>query len=60
MTKKFYELSRWDKANHDGEIHTFTHIDGAYAHWTDDKWEVRIWHFYEYELRDWIYFPLQK
>jgi hypothetical protein len=57
MIVKYYNLKRWDKTNHWDWILTFNKIDWAYAQWIDEKWELVIWHSYEYELKDWIYYP---
>lgn len=55
---KYYELKKWDKADHWWEILTFQKIDGMYAQWLDEKWNITIWHSYEYKLKDWIYYPV--
>lgn len=58
MTTKYYNLKKWDKANHWDEILTFQKIDWMYAHWENKKWELKIWHSLEYEMKDWIYYPV--
>lgn len=55
---KYYELKPWDKANHWWEILTFVKIDWMYAVWDDENWNMKVWHSFEYELKDWIYYPV--
>lgn len=58
MTTKYYKLKKWDKAKHWDEILTFQKVDWMYAQWKDENWWVKIGHSYEYELKDWIYYPV--
>lgn len=60
MTTKYYDLKPWDKASHGWEILTFQKIDWMYAQWFDDMWDIRIGHSFEYELKDWIYYPVSE
>lgn len=61
MPIKYYQLTKWDKAKHGDEIHTFNKMDGAYAQWTNEKWKIAIWHYDSYELwNDGIYIPFEK
>lgn len=56
--KKFYELKKWDLALHSGNLLIFQKIDGGYAQWLDEQWEIQIWHSREYEQwEDWVYMP---
>lgn len=55
---KFYELKAWDKAMHGDTIDTFIKMDWMYAHWQDGLGNMKIWHYAEYELKDWIYYPI--
>lgn len=60
MITKFYNLQKWDKAKYGDSILTFSHMDWAYAKWINEKWEMETGHDYEYELKDWIYYPVTK
>lgn len=55
---KISDFKPWDKAMHGGELLTFDYIDGMYATWFTEKWERRIGHSAEYELKDGIYYPI--
>jgi len=61
MIKKYYQLSEWEKVNHWDWILTFNKMDWAYAQWTNEKWELVIWHDYEYEFHPelWYYLPIK-
>ncbi len=54
---KYYDLKKWDKALHWGQLLTFHKIDGIYAQWIDEKWNIKIWNSMNYELKNWIYYP---
>jgi len=60
MKIKYYNLKEWDKAIHYEEewILTFNKLDWMYAKWTNEQWEIVIWHALEYEMKDWIYYPV--
>jgi len=60
MPMKYYNLKKWDKAKHWNEILTFQKIDWRYAQWLNEKWKIRIWHSWEYEKKDWIYYPVEE
>lgn len=55
---KYYNLKKWDKAKHWEKILTFQKIDWMYAQWIDDKWNINIWNSIDYEMKDWIYYPI--
>lgn len=52
MKKHIIDFKRGDVARMDGELYTFTNIDGMYAHWTDKDGEIAIGHNMEYTLWD--------
>ena len=54
---KYYNLKKWDIAIHWDEKLTFNKIDWMYAQWKDEEWNIKIWHSFEYELKDGIYYP---
>jgi hypothetical protein len=59
MPIKYYQLTKWDKVRHGDDIHTFNKMDWMYAQWTNEKWDIAIWHYDSYELgEDWIYNPV--
>jgi len=58
MPIKYYNLKYWDKAKHWEELLTFQKVDWMYAQWLDEEWKIRIGHSWEYELKDWIYYPV--
>lgn len=60
MIKKFYELDEWEKVNHWDWILIFKKIDWTYSQWANDKWQLVIWHAYEYEFQPelWYYTPV--
>lgn len=55
---KYYELKRGDKAQHGPELLTFQKVDWMYTQWKNEKGELRIGHSMDYELKDWIYYPV--
>lgn len=58
MKVKYYNLKKWDKAKHWDSILTFQKIDWMYAVWIDEEWQKIVWHSWEYEEKDWIYYPV--
>lgn len=61
MIKKYYELSKWDVAIHNGQKHIFQKMDWAYAKWIDEDWNSKTWSYMEYEKKeDWFFYPIIK
>lgn len=59
MPIKYYQLTKWDKAKHGDEIHTFNKMDGAYCQFLAEDGSIRIGSYDSYELgEDWIYNPV--
>ena len=58
MQTIYYNLPLWAKAVHWDETLTFTWMDWAYAHWTNEQGEIRIWSAEYYELKEGIYYPV--
>ena len=59
MKVKYYNLKKWDKAQHWNELLTFEKVDWMYAHFIDKDWNLRIWNSWEYEEKNWIYYPVE-
>jgi hypothetical protein len=57
MKVKYFDLKKWDKAQHWSELLEFVKIDWMYAQWRTEKGELKIGHSMYYELKDWIYYP---
>jgi hypothetical protein len=57
---RYYDLKKWDKAMHWDELLTFRKMDWMYAQWENESWAIKLWHALNYELKEWIYYPVEE